>query len=230
MQTVIFKLANVNRFAKAIIHYNETVKTTNGSNGEKINKKHKAIDKAVDGLKKIAHPAEWANAELEEVVKTDVPKFVTDVLLPQLAMQGTTCRSRSLLPTASSSRARRITRGAGLRRSSRSGTARSARCATSARCTARAGAIQPFQLNEEEAAKAPESFTTINTRGAGEVAKSKFRVQVSTMDFTGCTTACPTNCLTMKDIAEVHEVQTKNQDYAMTLPARTDSTRSPKQK
>ena len=48
----------------------------------------------------------------------------------------------------------------------------------------------------------------------GEVAKYKFRVQVSTLDCTGCTTACPTNCLTMKDFGEVHEVETKNGDLA----------------
>ena len=47
----------------------------------------------VDGLKEIAYPAEWANAELDAVVKIDVPEFFTDVVLPQLAMQATTCRS-----------------------------------------------------------------------------------------------------------------------------------------
>ena len=52
----------------------ETVKTTYGSKGEKIvNKKRQAIDKTIDGLKKILHPAEWANAELEVVVKIDAP-------------------------------------------------------------------------------------------------------------------------------------------------------------
>ena len=40
----------------------------------------------VDGLKEIAYPAEWANAELEEVVKIDAPEFVTGVPLPQLAI------------------------------------------------------------------------------------------------------------------------------------------------
>ena len=38
------------------------------------------------------------------------------------------------------------------------------------------GAIRPFLLNDEEASKAPESFTTINMKGAGDVAMSKFRV------------------------------------------------------
>ena len=34
---------------------------------------HQAINKAVNGLKEIVHPAEWANAELDAVVKIDAP-------------------------------------------------------------------------------------------------------------------------------------------------------------
>ena len=84
------------------------------------------------------------------------------------------------------------------------------------------GAIRPFLLNDEEAAKAPESFTTTNMKCTGDVAKSKFRVHVFTLDCAVCTTACPTNCLTTKDIGEVHDVETKNGDNAMTLPARNE--------
>ena len=36
--------------------------------------------------------------------------------------------------------------------------------------------------------------------------------------------ACPTYFLTMKDITEVHDVETKNGDYAMTLPAQNELT------
>ena len=80
------------------------------------------------------------------------------------------------------------------------------------------GTIWPFLLNDEEASKAPESFTTTNMKCTGEVAKYKFRVQVSALDCTVCPTTCPTNWLTIKNIGEVHEVETKNGDYAMTLP------------
>ena len=186
---------------------------------------HQAIDKAVDGLKEIAYPAEWATAELDAVVKIDAPEFVTDVLLPQLAMQGND------LPVSKFAADGFVQPGT--TKYEKRGIAtvipvwNSEKCTTCNMCSLYCphSAIRPFLLNEEEVAKAPESFTTINMKGAGEVAKYKFRVQVSALDCTGCTvctTACPTNCLTMKDFAEVHEVETKNWDYAMTLPARNE--------
>ena len=48
------------------------------------------------------------------------------------------------------------------------------------------GAIQPFLLNEEEVAYAPQSFTTINTKGAGEVAKYKLRLGLRVEGLGAC--------------------------------------------
>ena len=187
-------------------------------------KNHQAIYKAVDGLKEIVCPAELVDVELEEVVKTDAPEFVTDVLLSHLSTQGndlpvSKCVTNFFVQpgtTKDESRGIETVNPVG----------NSEKCTLCNNCSLCCpyGAIQPFLRNEENVAKAPESFPTITMKCAGEVAKSKLRVQVSTLDCTGCTPACPTNCLTTKDIAEVHEVETKNGDYAMTLPARTVST------
>lgn len=226
MQTVFFKLANVIPFEKAIVLLKEAVQKTYGSKGEKIvAMNHQAIDKAVDGLKEVAVPAEWADAPLEEVKALEAPKFVTDVLMPQLAMQG------NALPVSKFAADGFVEPGT--TKYEKRGIATKVpvwngeKCTTCNMCSLYCphGAIRPFLLTEEEAKAAPEGFKTIQMKGAGEVAKYKFRVQVSALDCTGCTvctTACPTQCLTMVDFGKAEAEEVANWDYAMKLPARNE--------
>jgi pyruvate-ferredoxin/flavodoxin oxidoreductase len=51
----------------------------------------------------------------------------------------------------------------------------------------------------------------------------KFRIQVSSMDCTGCSvcaSACPVKCLTMKSFQEVGEREAANWEFAMTIPTK----------
>jgi pyruvate-ferredoxin/flavodoxin oxidoreductase len=83
------------------------------------------------------------------------------------------------------------------------------------------GAIRPFLLTEEEAAKAPETFKMV--QGKMSQKDFKFRIQVSSMDCTGCSvcaSACPVKCLTMKSFQEVGEREAANWEFAMTIPTK----------
>ena len=81
--------------------------------------------------------------------------------------------------------------------------------------------IRPFLLDEEEAKNAPETF--IGKKAIGKEAKDlQFRVQVSTLDCTGCgncAEVCPAKvkALIMKPAAEQMELQAENWEYAVTL-------------
>ena len=122
------------------------------------------------------YPAEWANAELDAVVKTDAPEFVTDVPLPQIAMRGNDLPVSKFAaevfvqPGTTNDERRGITTVIPVSNNEKSTTCNL--CSLDSPH----GAIRPFLLNEEEVANAPQSFTTVNMNGASEVATYKLRL------------------------------------------------------
>ena len=99
-----------------------------------------------------------ANAELDAVVKTDAPEFVTGVVLPQLAMQG---NDLSVSKFAADGFVQ-----PGTTKDEKRGIAtvipvwNSEKCTTCSTCSLYSphGATRPFLLNEENAAKVMENF------------------------------------------------------------------------
>ncbi|EKE41923.1 hypothetical protein ENUP19_0041G0116 [Entamoeba nuttalli] len=219
MQTVFFKLANVIPFEKAIVLLKEAVQKTYGAKGPAIVKmNHDAIDKALDGLVEVKVPAEWANAPLEAVTKIEAPEFVTDVLMPQLAMKGNELpvskfAADGFMPMGTTKYEKR-----GI--ATKIPTWEASKCVQCNMCSLYCphAAIRCFYLTPEESAKAPAEFVQID--GKAQQAGYKFRIQVSAMDCTGCevcTTACPVKCLSMTPFEQVSEVESKNWEFAMTL-------------
>ncbi|KAL7718321.1 pyruvate dehydrogenase (NADP(+)) [Entamoeba marina] len=216
MQTVFFKLANVIPFEKAIVLLKEAVQKTYGAKGPKIvEMNHNAIDKAVDGLVEVKVPESWANAELETIEKIDAPEFITDVLLPQLAMQGNNLPVSKFVADGSMPM--------GTTKYEKRGIATnipvwdSKKCISCNMCSLYCphAAIRPFYLTEEEVNKAPSDFVTIPQK----------RIQVSALDCTGCevcTTSCPVKALSMQPFGEHAEVETKNWEYALSIPQKND--------
>ena len=80
--------------------------------------------------------------------------------------------------------------------------------------------IRPFLVNEDEAAKAPETFTTTAVKGKGAEGL-RFRLQVSALDCTGCG-SCANVCsskekaITMKPL-DNNLNEADNWEYAMKL-------------
>jgi len=138
MQTVFFKLAKVLPFEQAVKLLKEAVQKTYGNKGEAIVKMNwDAIDKALEGLTEVAVPAAWKDAPLEKAEEVKAPAFITDVLLPQLAMRGgelpvSKMNPRGVMPMGTTKYEKR-----GIAQQIRSGTRRSAWRATCAACTAR---------------------------------------------------------------------------------------------
>ena len=219
MQTCFFKLANIIPFDKAVQLMKAAVEKTYGAKGPAIVKmNHDAIDRAVDGLVKIDVPASWATAELETKTKIDAPEFVTDVLMPQLAMDGND------LPVSKFAQDGFMPMGT--TKYEKRGIATMVPVWNADKCTScnmcalycPHGAIRPFLLTEEEAAKAPATFKTVQGKLAQK--EYKFRVQVSSMDCTGCsvcTTACPVKALDMTSMETCGAEEAANWEFAMTV-------------
>ena len=222
MQTCFFKLAAVIPFEKAIDLLKAAVQKTYGAKGPAIVKmNHDAIDRAVDGLVEVKVPESWKTAELETVTKIEASEFVTDVLLPSLAMHG------NELPVSKFAEDGFMEMGT--TKYEKRGIATMVPVWDAESCTqcnmcslyCPHAAIRPFYLTQEEAAAAPKEFVTVD--GKGKEKDYKFRIQVSSLDCTGCevcTTACPKKCLKMTPFAQVNDVESKNWEFAMTLPAK----------
>ncbi|KAL0207555.1 hypothetical protein P9112_012183 [Eukaryota sp. TZLM1-RC] len=86
--------------------------------------------------------------------------------------------------------------------------------------------IRPFLLTEEEDKAKPEGMETLPTKGGGDLKKTKFRIQVSSMDCTGCSVcakSCPApGCLTMKPAEDERDVYAEYFDYCRSLPNKGD--------
>ena len=225
MQASFFKLANVIPYEQAKELLKKAIAKTYGSKGQKIvDMNIAAVEQAVDNLVKVEVPAAWADAPLEAEVKKEAPKFVTDLLWPQLAMKGNSLPVSAFEPGG--------VNPMGTTKYEKRGIAVNipiwdgSKCMQCNECSVVCphAAIRPFLLDAEDAGKAPETFATIAaTTPACAKAKLdgyKFRIQVSAMDCTGCevcTTACNYGAIAMQPALAHQEVEAKNWEFATTV-------------
>ena len=86
--------------------------------------------------------------------------------------------------------------------------------------------IRPFLLDEEEAARAPESFETKQAIGKG-LENYQYRIQLAPLDCTGCSNCanvCPAKgkALIMKPAEQEILAEAENWEFAMTLKDKGD--------
>lgn len=230
MQSAFFKLANVIPLEDAIKYLKEAIKKTYGKKGDAVVKmNHDAVDKALEALVKIDVPASWGEeveAQAEAAANTDIPEFIEKVVGPINAQQG------NKLPVSAF-------------KGREDGSFPQGTAAYEKRCIAinvpewqidnciqcnqcayvcPHAAIRPILVNEEEAAKAPASFVTKKAIGK-QLAGLAYRIQVDTMDCTGCGSCaevCPAKekALVMKPLAEQIEKEKENWDFAVSVTSK----------
>jgi pyruvate-ferredoxin/flavodoxin oxidoreductase len=223
MQAAFFKLANIIPIEDAVKFMKDAIFNTYGKKGDKIvNMNYMAVDKGVGAIKKIEIPASWANVKDEVKIEKDVPDFIKNILEPINRQEG------DRLPVSAFLGIEDGTFPQGTSKYEKRGIAVEVpewqldKCIQCNQCSyvCPHAAIRPFLLNEDEVKNAPESFATKQAIGKG-FEKLNFKIQVSTLDCTGCgncAQVCPSKekSLIMKPI----ETQTKelnNWDYAMKL-------------
>jgi len=229
MQSAFFKLANVIPLEDAVKYLKEAIDDSYGRKGQKIlDMNYEAVDKGINALVKVEVPAAWKDAvdEAAAAVDLEVPEFIKKVVEPINRQEGDSLpvsafvgREDGHFPMGTSAYEKR-------------GIAvyvpewQIDKCIQCNQCSyvCPHAAIRPILLTEEEKKNAPAGFETKNAIGK-ELSGLQYRMQVSTMDCTGCGNCadiCPAKekALVMKPLETQTEVQIPNWDYAMKVPVK----------
>jgi len=189
MQSAFFKIANVIPYKEAVDEMKKAIKKTFGKKGEEIVRmNHLAVDHGGD-LQKIEIPTEWAKIQCKKKVEEagNLPDFVRNVTIPINSLKGDD------LPVSVFVDREDGTFPAGTTVYEKRGVAVNVpewipeNCIQCNQCAfvCPHACIRPFLLNESEAAKAPKGAVLLEARGKG-LEELKYRIQVSSLDCTGC--------------------------------------------
>lgn len=229
MQSAFFKLAKVIPIEDAIKYLKEAIDHSYGSKGDAIvNMNYAAVDRGIAALVKVEVPSSWSSASEEAAATSEVPDFIKKVLIPMNRQEG------DVLPVSTFIGAEDGTFPMGTSAYEKRGIAVNVpewqvdKCIQCNQCSfvCPHAAIRPFLLSEDEMKCAPASFETKKAMGKGFEALS-YRIQVSTMDCTGCGNCadiCPSKekALIMKPLESQVDVQIPNWNYAMTVSIKDD--------
>ena len=222
MQAAFFKLSEVLPLDEAIAHLKDSIVKSYGRKGEKVvNMNYEAVDKGIEELKEIKYPESWKDLKDEKEEKKETTKFFEEIAEVMNAQKGDT------LP---------VSKFIGIEDGTfENGTAKFEKraiavnlpkwhkenCIQCNQCSyiCPHAVIRPILLNDEEAAKAPETFETIEAKGKG-LEGLQYRMQVSSLDCTGCGNCadiCPAKekALEMVHFEDISEVESENWDFAM---------------
>ena len=220
-QAAFFKLADIIPVEDAVKYLKESIVKAYGKKGEAIvNMNYKAVDAGIDSLVKVDVPASWAEAVEAEKPEVDEPAFIKDILRPMVAQKGND------LPVSTFLGYEDGTFPCGTAAYEKRGIAvnvpewKPENCIQCNRCSfvCPHACIRPVLVTEEELAQAPESFVAVDAKGK-ELKGLKYRMQVSTMDCTGCgncADVCPAKqkALVMEPL-ETQEQEVDNWAYAV---------------
>ncbi len=241
MQTVFFKLSGVLPVDEAIVRLKEAIVKAYGKKGEKIVQMNNAgVDAALGRLVEVEVPAAWATSSGDEKSKKDnTPEWVLSVMRPMELQAGDDLPVSAFaadldgsyqwtgpdgsFPTATSQYEKR-------------GVAINVpewnpdNCIQCNFCSfvCPHAVIRPVLAAAEDLADAPAGFKTIPAKGKG-MDGLQFRIQVSTLDCTGCgscASVCPgmkgEKALTMKPLISQTEQEVPNHRFSLELPIRDD--------
>ncbi|MDW5299604.1 MAG: pyruvate:ferredoxin (flavodoxin) oxidoreductase [Sedimentibacter sp.] len=229
IQSAFFKLADVIPVDEAVGYLNGAIVKSYGKKGESIvNMNKTAVEKGISELVEIKIPAEWKDAKdtsdnsglVLPFTDEEKPNFVKNVAEVMNRQEGDS------LPVSAFLGIEDGTFPQGTAAYEKRGVATSVpkwipeNCIQCNQCAfiCPHACIRPQLVNAEEKANAPENFTTIKATGKG-LEGLEYRMQVSTLDCTGCgncVDVCPAKnkALVMVPIAEEVETEIPNWKYA----------------
>ncbi|WP_461210451.1 pyruvate:ferredoxin (flavodoxin) oxidoreductase [Desulfocurvus sp. DL9XJH121] len=220
MQTAFFKLAKVIPFEQAVKLLKDAIVASYGKKGEKIvNMNHAAVDNSAAALVEVKIPAAWSEAACDADGATGDPAFIKDVVRPILAQKGdelpvSAFSADGIFPVGTSAFEKR-------------GVAINVpewipeNCIQCNQCSfvCPHAAIRPVVATAEELEGAPETFKTVDVKGAKELKDMKYRMQVYAQDCLGCGNCadiCPAKekALVMKPLASQLDAEVANLAFA----------------
>lgn len=224
MQAAFFKLANVIPVDDAVKYLKESIEKTYGKKGQKIVDMNKAaVDRGLCALVKVNVPANWAKAEDPQAPSKDEPEFVKKIQRPMARHEG------DELPVSAFIGIEDGHFPLGTTAYEKRGIAvmlpewQIDKCIQCNQCSyiCPHATIRPYLLNEEEVAKAPDTFKTKKPVGRG-LEGLHYRIQISPLDCTGCGNCadiCPApgKALIMKPAEHEIEMESSNWEFAITV-------------
>ncbi|MGL5347771.1 MAG: pyruvate:ferredoxin (flavodoxin) oxidoreductase [Peptostreptococcaceae bacterium] len=222
MQSAFFKLANIIPEEEATNYLKASINKAYGKKGEKIvNMNYEAVEQGKNALVKVNIPASWSTAVDNKVEDEKEPEFIRNILRPVNGQEGDS------LPVSTFNGIEDGTFPAGTAAYEKRGIAINVpewvmeNCIQCNQCAyiCPHATIRPFLLNEDELQKAPTGFTTKKAIGKG-LEGLQYRMQVDTMDCTGCgncADVCPAKqkALVMKPLETQTEQEIPNWEFAM---------------
>ncbi|MBQ7227348.1 MAG: pyruvate:ferredoxin (flavodoxin) oxidoreductase [Clostridia bacterium] len=235
LQAAFFNIANIIPYAEAEGYMKKAVEKTYGKKGPEVVKANcDAIDMAISELRQVAIPASWANANDGAVAAMSAEaandKYYTDFVAVINAQEG------NKLPVSMVSADGTVPTGT--TKYEKRGTAAVVpmwdidNCIQCNQCSyvCPHAVIRPVLLTEDEVKAAPEGF---KTKAATGFAGMQYRIQISPLDCTGCSSCanvCPAKnkALKMVDVEEAIKAEKDNWDYAITVPVKEVAPTNPK--
>ncbi|MEA2041529.1 MAG: pyruvate:ferredoxin (flavodoxin) oxidoreductase [Bacteroidota bacterium] len=191
MQSAFFKISEVIPYSDAVTQMKAAIKKSYGHKGDKIvNMNNAAVEQGGEGITEIKIPSEWKDItpkEEKSMFADDAPEFVKNVMGPMNALKGDD------LPTSAFKGREDGTFPAGTAQYEKRGVATTVpewipqNCIQCNQCVyvCPHACIRPFLADDEEAKNAPEGTDFIKGVGKG-LKELNYRIQVSTLDCTGC--------------------------------------------
>ena len=223
MQSAFFKLAEIIPQEEATEYLKASIKKAYGKKGDKVvNMNYEAVEAGMNSLVKINVPESWKTATEEAKVETkEVTDFVKNIMNPMNALEG------DKLPVSAFNGIEDGTFPAGTAAYEKRGVATDvpewnmSKCIQCNQCAfvCPHACIRPVLVTDEELAKAPTGFETKKATGK-TLAGLNYRIQVSTLDCTGCNNCvdiCPApgKALEMKPLGTQVETEVANWDFSV---------------
>ena len=223
MQSAFFKLAEIIPQEEATEYLKASIKKAYGKKGDKVvNMNYEAVEAGMNSLVKINVPESWKTATEEAKVETKkVTDFVKNIMNPMNSLEG------DKLPVSAFNGLEDGTFPAGTAAYEKRGVATDvpewnmAKCIQCNQCAfvCPHACIRPVLVTDEELAKAPAGFETKKATGK-TLAGLNYRIQVSTLDCTGCNNCvdiCPApgKALEMKPLGTQVEKEVANWDFSV---------------
>lgn len=223
MQSAFFKLAEIIPQEEATEYLKASIKKAYGKKGDKVvNMNYEAVEAGMNSLVKINVPESWKTATDEAKVETkEVTDFVKNIMNPMNALEG------DKLPVSAFNGIEDGTFPAGTAAYEKRGVATEvpewnmSKCIQCNQCAfvCPHACIRPVLVTDEELAKAPAGFETKKATGK-TLAGLNYRIQVSTLDCTGCNNCvdiCPApgKALEMKPIGTQVETEVANWEFSV---------------
>jgi pyruvate-ferredoxin/flavodoxin oxidoreductase len=224
MQAAFFNLAKVIPVEDAIRYLKESIQKVYGKKGTNIvEMNHKAVDRGIEALHKVQFPSSWADAPDENMPIKEEPEFVKNIQRRMARHEG------DELPTSAFVGMEDGTFPVSTTKYEKRGIAvylpewQIDTCIQCNQCSyiCPHATIRPFLLDDNEAAKAPDTFKTKKPVGKG-LENYHYRIQLAPLDCTGCANCadiCPApgKALIMKPADHEIEMEAENWEFAMTV-------------